>query len=94
MATLKLKYGRFPVKLTTIAQEISEHVSSVRASRINAPLVIRTKECIDCKQVLALTRDNFRHQKPRAGHQPWWSNRCRPCARIRREHVRKARAQT
>jgi hypothetical protein len=68
MATLKLKYGRFPKRIETIAQEVADHVDTVRSQRIAEQQVTRVieraKRLPDAEQLAGLMPEASQFKTP------------------------------
>jgi hypothetical protein len=68
MATLTLKYPRYPKRIETIAREVADHVDTVRAQRIAeqevTQVIKRAKRLPDAEDFVALMPEATRFSTP------------------------------
>jgi hypothetical protein len=102
MATLTLKYPRYPKRMVTIAEEVRDHVESVRTQRIAAleraqrlPFAGPTKTCRGYERdphELPLMAEYFHYRKRKnSRHSGNWNPLCRGCNKAKRDAERAAR---
>jgi hypothetical protein len=99
MATLTLKYPRYPSRIETIAEEVREHVENVRSQRIaqmsKGMFSSPSKVCRGFNRYpheLPLMAEYFHFRKRKGGRQGHWNPYCRACNKAKRDYERSLRA--